>query len=76
MKDWWEKLCNEDFGDFVEILKLSILSQLFDLQAFGLSLVTPSTPSLAINVDEKLFWLDYGSKICVVCWLWIICFAS
>lgn len=52
---------------FVEILKnkLFISSQLFDLQAFGLSLVSPSTLSLAINVDEKLFWLDDGSKICV-----------
>jgi ribonuclease D len=66
MKDWWEKLCNEGFGD-LEILKnkLSILSQLFDLQAFGSSLGTPSTHSLAINVDEKLFWLDDGSKIYV-----------
>jgi hypothetical protein len=67
MKDWGEKLCNEGFGDFVEILKnkLSISSQLFDLQAFGSSLITRSTPSLAINVNEKLFLLDDGSKIYV-----------
>jgi hypothetical protein len=51
---------------FVELLKntIPISFDFFYLQASNSCLITPS---LINNVNEKLFWLDDGSKIYVQC---------